>query len=898
MNITAMGKTFTVPDGSSPEQIAEVLDHYAAKQTTSQQTEDIPQVDAEGNTSFGEGGVEVSKDHATTVEDAFMSLVSGMNSGAVSLANLPTEGINAVYRTVRRAAGEEVAQSERLTANPSDLVNMIPGAKKADGTREGLVDTALRNPAVTNLERGLHMFGEVATSGAGFTGGVRNVATHLDDIARLKKGTSISKDSAFSGIARDPNFVRKDNISNIGAATGGGLATTIAPDSVPTQMLGMLAGGMVRPPKFMAEGTEKARKAIIDPWTDKGVAERTAAKLREYTADTGAAIDSIDDNGKLFREVFGDDVVIPTTVLANDPGLTSAYIRMATDDPALGKIMQTYAGEADKLILKAVQSQQKGSVGAQAAVDSVNVLYARLNSQLESRISAIQKQSDDMLAGIGSGVHPEETSNSFRAGLENMHLEYGKVEKQLWQAVPEAKDMDFNPIQSMMGDLRRSSSKAAWTKMPKEAIDRMIALKGVGDMREVLDTRKIILELGRKAKAEGNGSEAYLLREVEEILGKYIDAPFGPVSTEYRRAASMTRRKHEVFTQGSIGDLRGYSKAGDMASPPETTLSRLTPGKEAGARTGKDINIAAGGDALESVPANPRLIELTEQYVGDKFSAFADTPSKRAAFLSDKQFGPLLRQFPDLNLKLNDVSGELGKLADESARLEGRFATRNDKNKHYAARMLGTDPLKVPSVLKNMQEGDVVKLMRLLGRDSNAVQGLRNSVLDDLVGKLINTRGETGGVFLESLYLKDPQLKRVVDTVLTKEQAAGLHKIDSVVKANSPKRVEGAAPNTSDAVKNSSINRLVARVLGARMGAKAASGGSSILAANAMANFSEGVANEATKNRVNKLLVTALQDPKIMKELLRPVTTAEQALKANERLRGYLIHAGFSEDEK
>ena len=212
--------------------------------------------------------------------------------------------------------------------------------------------------------------------------------------------------------------------------------------------------------------------------------------------------------------------------------------------------------------------------------------------------------------------------------------------------------------------------------------------------------------------------------------------------------------------------------------------------------------------------------------------------------------------------------------------------------------MLGADPANVPRILTTMPERELGKLVKLLERDPTALQGMRNTVLDDVVSKLINTRGETGGVFLESLLLKDPKLKRVLETVLTKEQISGLKQVDRVVRHNSPARIESAAPNTSAATKNSILNRLVARVVGARMGAKAASGGSSILAANAMANFSEGLANAATATRVNKLLVQALEDPKIMKELLRPVTTPAGALKANERLRGYMIHAGFSEDEK
>ena len=86
MPVTAVqnGVTFQYPDNPDGTQVtsefmdADIADYFA-KESAKQQSEDIPQVDAEGNTSFGEGGVEVSNDHVTTLSDAFMSLVSGMN---------------------------------------------------------------------------------------------------------------------------------------------------------------------------------------------------------------------------------------------------------------------------------------------------------------------------------------------------------------------------------------------------------------------------------------------------------------------------------------------------------------------------------------------------------------------------------------------------------------------------------------------------------------------------------------------------------------------------------------------------------------------------------------------------------------------------------------------------
>ena len=235
---------------------------------------------------------------------------------------------------------------------------------------------------------------------------------------------------------------------------------------------------------------------------------------------------------------------------------------------------------------------------------------------------------------------------------------------------------------------------------------------------------------------------------------------------------------------------------------------------------GQDIQRLAMGDAIEQVPGDNQLVRLTEGYIADKFAGVTDTTAKRARFF--EQYGPLLRQFPSLQTKLVDVSGELSTLAKETARQQGRQATKNDKNKHYAAKLLNTDPAKVPRVLENMNGKDLKNLVRLVGRDKNAMDGLRNSVLESLVGRLINTRGETGGVFLDALYTKSPQLKRMLNEVLTPAQLKGLSTMNGVLKKTAPSRGSGTLPDVSSALKNSTFNKLMARLIGARTGAAAA----------------------------------------------------------------------------
>tara|TARA_R110000850_G_C9976673_1_gene465573 strand:- start:32 stop:2797 length:2766 start_codon:yes stop_codon:yes gene_type:complete len=919
MAVTAKqnGYTFTYEDGTSDEYIDDDLKGFFADKQIEDNNEDIPQIGADGETGFsaeGQGGESTWNPQAeTTPRGALQALVSGMNRGALELADMPMDAINAVYRQTRRLAGDkEVGQGDKLTANISDVLNKIPSG--IDG--QGVAEAATESRADSRLEKGINMGGTVLAGGVGFSGGVKGVANALDDAARLRSGTGIGQQSSLSRVANDANFTSRENIATGGASLGSTLAETVAPGSLAAQVVGQVGGSLATPPTTISNMARSAKENVIDPFTNQGVERRLSEQLRSYSSDPSVAIDNINKNVKVFKEVLGEDVNIPSTLLAEDAGLSAAYIKLSAGDPAILKSMNDFAGEADALLVKAITRMRVGDVGAETATKRLDKMYSQLNTQMASRMAVYEKKAAELVEGVKTGKVTEETSVAFRTGLENMAEEYAKTERKLWRSIPEAKNVDFSEIKSDFGRFKREQTKERWSQLDGEtkrlvrglgsSDEKMVVnpatkeiqwVKGTdtGDMQSVLDARSIILEKSRQAKAEGNHNKSALLRETEQILSTFIDSPQGIVSEGYRRAAAMTRRKHEVFTQGSIGNVRGYSKAGDMSATPEGTLQRLTPTGDEGAAVGQDIQRLAMGDAIEQVPGDNQLVRLTEGYIADKFAGVTDTTAKRARFF--EQYGPLLRQFPSLQTKLVDVSGELSTLAKETARQQGRQATKNDKNKHYAAKLLNTDPAKVPRVLENMNGKDLKNLVRLVGRDKNAMDGLRNSVLESLVGRLINTRGETGGVFLDALYTKSPQLKRMLNEVLTPAQLKGLSTMNGVLKKTAPSRGAGTLPDVSSALKNSTFNKLMARLIGARTGAAAASGSSALLAANAAANFSESLANSAVAGKTTALLTEALNDPELMKRLLRPVNTAKQTEEINTVLRGHLITLGYEDDE-
>jgi hypothetical protein len=98
---------------------------------------------------------------------------------------------------------------------------------------------------------------------------------------------------------------------------------------------------------------------------------------------------------------------------------------------------------------------------------------------------------------------------------------------------------------------------------------------------------------------------------------------------------------------------------------------------------------------------------------------------------------------------------------------------------------------------------------------------------------------------------------------------------------------------TSDAVED-----LVLRVVGARIGAGAAEGGSTLIAASAGSRMMREMFDRMPNESVRGLLEQASRDPAFMVRLLEKGRSEQDKIRFVKQLRGYLINAGLTATEE
>jgi hypothetical protein len=123
-----------------------------------------------------------------------------------------------------------------------------------------------------------------------------------------------------------------------------------------------------------------------------------------------------------------------------------------------------------------------------------------------------------------------------------------------------------------------------------------------------------------------------------------------------------------------------------------------------------------------------------------------------------------------------------------------------------------------------------------------------------------------------------------------KKLTGELSRIESVM---GNKQVLERVLETSDAVED-----LVLRVIGARMGAGVAEGGSTLIAASAGSKMMREMFDRMPNESVRGLLEQASRDPAFMVRLLEKGRSEQDKIRFAKQLRGYLINAGLTAGEE
>ena len=867
-----------VPEGTTQQ---DLLARFGAFQTQSAEA-DIPIVSETGEVSFapgGTGGVSTFQEQARVDPLGFASAVaSGVNRGAVAVADLPFNLINILGN---------VLGVEKATATPSELIDRVSDALIDFKPIEAAITPTAAVDAPPEIFAG--RVAEELGAGGAFGGLARRGAALLTPA--VQTGAETAAQGIARNISRDPAFLARETQAAAGGGIGAAAAQQIAPGSTGAEIAGLLGGGVASQiPGPVRAPFRAAQEQLVEPFTVAGARKRVSEILVEQTADPELAVRNIAENSAVMREVLGDET-IPTTLLAQDPGLERAVRAIAVDDARILGII----GNAERRINERLLGQldRVAPRGAQASetIAATERTIANLTSRLDDQITLAKDQADKLAGSTATGALPEQQSIQFQEALQSGFDNSKKIEKKIWGRVDKVERIDLTPLKAQLGrlDISTSARPIDTASIPKaqfQAAKKLPTTKGT--MASLADYRSNILQARRQALSltENNPQKAAILADMERKVASFIDS--AGTSPQYRAAANYTRTLHENYTRGKLGRILGIDKTGAETIDPESALATIVRPQGEGAARAQDVLQAQVG-IPGRFPGAPGLTDPIEAALKDKF-ADLNTPKQRNKFIKD--FGPILRKFPELSKNLDSLTTEIDILAERAAQLEGRKATVLDSKRVAAAALVGADPDRLGALLSRLPRKDLQDLNKLWARDG-VQEGAQAAVAKEFFNAM-----ESGGFVKGGLtdLLKDTGRRLTFDEILTPAQQQSLRAIDSAAQIMRAASTGGKLPDVRAATKNSVLMSLIAKAAASRMGTFFASGQNALIVAGAAARAGKDLADRLPAAHSRALLEKAIVDPDLMADLLNP-TVARNAQEYEAILRGHLASAGIRTED-
>lgn len=802
-------------------------------------------------------------------------IVGGINKGGMSLADLPFNIANLALA---------VAGAPQLKPPSQYLDDII----LEDGS--SLKDIATKSVKSSDPGKFVGRVAEEVAFMASGIGMAQKGAKVLDGALRgnlaLHNGSSFYK--TFS--ETPTNFLlRREMAPTIGAGLGAATAQQVAPDSIGAEIAGSLIGGVAgNNPTVAAKLWRQVKKQTTDPFTDAGVRQRVSDFLITKASDPEEAIRNIQANKALLGGSHGEGLRLSSDILSQDAGLMQAFSSLSAKDPKLlGMLTRMERQSREALAPKFAEALPEGR--PDAVIDSLESRIKRASDQFDQYSALLDKQVAARLSTLKSPEPSEALSLEFFDKVKDGMRAGREMESQIWSEIKGASKISTKALKKEFKAIRKQIPKV----MKKENIPteefKLVedVLKGKDSIQEVITLRSQLLEEGRKARAAGAFAKARILGDLEGAVNDFIQRT-GDLGVEYRRAADFSRNFHERFTRGSIGKILGYDTAGGEKINPEEVLRTLIKQNEKGAANAADIKrLMSSSDGMEGLK---ELEAPMYNYIRDSFAAAGDDVTKQLTWLD--KYGPLLRQFPDLEKQLVNQNKGFERVAQRKAALENRRATELDKGLVKLANRVGTDPYRVGDRILNMDATELNSLKEALRGDELALNGMRHAVTNNMIERIFRS-----GIPDLTPIFKERKYQVAYQNILTPQQRKFFTEMDRLSKLAFTKR---PSSDTSVKIPMPMLGSLMQRVAGS-----SAAGGiasklglkTGLIAAQQGSNFSRKLFEGISDAKAVALLERAAVDPQMLEDLLSP-TLAKNPKEIERRLQLWLLNAGFKEEDE
>ena len=772
--------------------------------------------------------------------------------------------------------------------------NVAGGRFKMGSAEKGLeramrsigANVAVREPEgfVEGLGRGVGLAASTLPGVIGAAGRARaieGVAGKIaDDVFRglvAKRGAAT--DIAAGGISVGAAEAAKEAGYPEAAQIAAGIAAPVA--AIPAAGAAIRGAGRVATStpgmRLVAKGAESIKRAVV-PMSEPGARAVVRNRLIELAGGEDRARDLA---GKIRA---GDEIGLTPAQQTGDPNLIGLERAAAAENPVLRERLRERA-----LASRAAAEEEIAGMGGSVG-DARKFFNSRLNAfqkRLDQRVRRVVGRADEGIEAQSPGRSEPSISETAVKKLKDELDRAVREERVLWSKIPEDEMVSTAKAKATVSEILDKTPWAQRNDIPEDlraAFGENGILGERTTVRELYGLYSSMREIARNAMAGENVNKntARIANRVAEAILDDLGAV--DATTKAGRAINEARAYsyalNKTFYDGAPGRLMKRGVRGAETVEPETALRR-TVGRQGpeGMVAARDIEGAAPA-AAEDIADFMRL-KFVEQAFGPD-----GTFTQRRAKQWMAANRDLLKRYPDLRKQFAKALSNREAADSFAARAEAR--RKLVEQGPVSGFVRGQEGKAVLSIIGADDPADAARsVMRAARKDKTgrAVTGVKAAFTDYLIGKAYGPDGLSGRA-LDGL-LKDREIRRAMQEVFTPAEVGRIGYISRALsKLDDAGRDVGAAMNTP-------ANRVVeiaARIVAARQGGLLGGGatGPSLQAANIMSSNAARVLSKLTNDRARELLMDAIDDPELFKDLMTPIGMITTVEDVPSRLIPYL----------
>jgi hypothetical protein len=736
-------------------------------------------------------------------------------------------------------------------------------------------------------------------------------------------------------------FVTAETAGASGAGVGGGVAEAYDPGDAGTRFGAELVGGLFNPQRTIinvgssVKDTAKNLASRFSPAARESIAaNRLVNILNEYGEDIPKLIQQLEKQSLVSGQTAAQKTgSVPLTLLEKSLADSSAKFGVSTAERG-SQAMKAYS-----LLIKNLENIGDPQALREAAKIRQKFFDDLLTQRLHladvdaaTKISKISKDTAASRVEIGE-ITKKEVFNALKDARAH--------EADLWKNIANSKELvaPSNTLQAYEQIKSLVTPEQIKFRFPPEikaTLKRIEDTKGTMTAGELIKARRSFLSYSREAAARDESMNAEFLGRLERAILDDLDA-VQTTDSAYNAAREFSRTLNQKFTQTFAQDVTGRTKTGAARVPPEILVSKAFT-------SGADMTALRLAEIEDSVNFFPKLYDDAAKKFGPnspqalRLKPFADDAAQgsvsirdaqdrmlrlAAAESIDPQTGALntkrlakfvadneimLAKFPDLANDLKDATKAQN--AFRSLQDQNSVVAKKIQNQTAFAKLLEyenpSDAISAAVMSKNPAQnfGRIVRLAERGGPD--AVAGLKSAVYDYAYMKAGGDKNFKLGDYYDALFKPVGQGKPSLATLMSRQGVIDfgearnmgriLREMDRVETALINRKSLDEALDASDIV-----TEFVLRTTGARLGAAASAGPSTLVAASAGSKLVRNMFDKMPKFMIRQILEEASENPQMMAELLKKGKNVQEKATIARSLHGYLAAAGlnyFSPDEE